>query len=207
MNSKLLTEYTALAGTYDQRWARYLDASLAMTLEFIPEPAATQILDVACGTGLLLQALSDRFDDPQLTGIDRVPRMLCEARRRLGSRATLVEGDAENLPFKDAEFDLIVCTSALHYFTNPENMFREIRRVLSPSGSVVITDWSRDYLSMKLLNRILPMTRHAHAHTFTTRELELGLSHAGFRVEKTVKKKIDWFWGLMTVRAGGNNAV
>jgi trans-aconitate methyltransferase len=70
LSSKLLTEYTALAGSYDQRWSRYLDASLAMTLEFIPEPAATQIFDVACGTGLLLQARSNRFDDPQLTGID-----------------------------------------------------------------------------------------------------------------------------------------
>jgi hypothetical protein len=54
---------------------------------------------------------------------------------------------------------------------------------------------------MRLLNRILPMTRHAHAHTFTTNELEHALTAAGFRVERKLRKKIDWFWGLMTIHA------
>ena len=198
---KLLNEYTALATTYDRRWSAYLDASLSMTTGLLAELPATRILDIACGTGLLLKIMSDRPDSPELAGIDRVPAMLDEARRRLGSDATLLDADAENLPFEDASFDLVTCTSALHYFLDSDAMFRELRRVTVPSGSVIITDWSRDFFWMKVLDRILPLTRHAHSHTFTSRELEQSLDRAGFRVVHKISKKIDWFWGLMTVHA------
>ncbi len=202
---KLLGEYTALATTYDRRWSAYLDASLTMTTGFLAELPATRILDIACGTGLLLKIMSERPDSPQLVGIDRVPAMLDEARRRLGSDATLLDADAGNLPFEDASFDLVTCTSALHYFLDSDAMFRELRRVTAPSGNVIITDWSRDFFWMKVLNRLLPLTRHAHSHTFTSGELEQRLDKAGFHVVRKVNKKIDWFWGLMTVHASHRN--
>ena len=198
---KLLREYTALAATYDQRWSAYLDASLSMTLETVAELPAERILDVACGTGLLLESLAERPDRPELFGVDRVPAMLETARHRLGQRATLLEGTAETLPFEDAAFRLVISTNALHYFSDVDAALQEIRRVISPSGNLVITDWCRDYLSMKLLNRVLPMTRHAHVHTFSTRELEQHLLDAGFEISAKTSKKIDWFWGLMTIHA------
>ena len=73
--------------------------------------------------------------------------------------------------------------------------------MMSPSGNLIITDWCRDYFWMKLLNGILPWTRHAHAHTFNVSELEQSLTRAGFRAIGRTVKKIDWFWGLMTIHA------
>jgi hypothetical protein len=73
--------------------------------------------------------------------------------------------------------------------------------VISPAGNLIITDWCRDYFWMKLLNRVLPMTRHAHVHTFTTDELERHLAQSGFRIIGKTRMKIDWFWGLMTIHA------
>ena len=198
---KLLREYTALAATYDQRWSAYLDASLSMTLETVAESPAERILDVACGTGLLLQSLAERPDRPELFGVDRVPAMLETARHRLGQRATLLEGTAETLPFEDAAFQLVISTNALHYFEDADAALNDIRRVMSPSGNLVITDWCRDYFWMKLLNRVLPMTRHAHVHTYTTGELEQHLAQSGFSVIGKTRQKIDWFWGLMTIHA------
>lgn len=198
---KLLKEYTALANSYDVRWSAYLHASLSMTMAVIATLPAKRILDVACGTGLLLEILAHRPDDTELVGIDRVPAMLGEAKRRLGRRATLLDGDAAKLPFDDGRFQLVVSTNALHYFQDANGALREIRRVMSPAGNLIITDWCRDYFWMKLLNRILPWTRHAHVHTFRTRELEQGLLNAGFRIIDKTSKKIDWFWGLMTIHA------
>jgi ubiquinone/menaquinone biosynthesis C-methylase UbiE len=198
---KLLKEYTALANSYDVRWSAYLHASLSMTMAVIATLPAKRILDVACGTGLLLEILAHRPDDTELVGIDRVPAMLGEAKRRLGRRATLLDGDVAKLPFDDGRFQLVVSTNALHYFQDADGALREIRRVMSPAGNLVITDWCRDYFWMKLLNRILPWTRHAHVHTFRTRELEQGLLNAGFRIIDKTSKKIDWFWGLMTIHA------
>jgi len=127
--------------------------------------------------------------------------MLDAAKENIGKQATLLEGEAENLPFDDAGFDLITSTNALHYFPDAIAALQEMRRVISPSGNLVITDWCRNYFWMRLLNRLLPWTQHAHVHTFTTAELEHQLSQSGFKVVGKTRKKIDWFWGLMTVHA------
>ncbi len=198
---KLLREYTALAPAYDQRWSTYLKASLELTVEKLTQLPAGSVLDVACGTGQLLEAMADRTNSSRLVGIDRVPAMLELARRRLRQRATFLECDAATLPFDDAEFQLVVCTNALHYFPDVDAALREIRRVISPRGNLVITDWCRDYFWMRVLNRVLPLTQHAHAHTFSTRELRQCLRRAGFATCSETKRKIDGFWGLMTVHA------
>jgi len=173
---KLLKEYTAIAATYDRRWSAYLGASLSMTLKVVADLPATRVLDIACGTGLLLKSLAERVDHPELVGIDRVPAMLDAAKENIGKQATLLEGEAENLPFDDAGFDLITSTNALHYFPDAIAALQEMRRVISPSGNLVITDWCRNYFWMRLLNRLLPWTQHAHVHTFTTAEPEHQLS-------------------------------
>jgi hypothetical protein len=54
---------------------------------------------------------------------------------------------------------------------------------------------------MKLLNRVLPWTQHAHVHTFSPGELKKGLADAGFGIINETRRKIDWFWGLMTIHA------
>jgi len=197
----LIEEYTDLAASYDTHWSAYLDASLSMTQECIVDLAADRVLDVACGTGLLLEGLTGRADCPELFGIDRVPAMLDQARLRLGRRVTLLEADAAALPFDDAAFQLVVSTSALHYFPDVDSALQEMRRVISPAGNLVITDWSRDFFWMKLLDRLLPYTHHAHAHTFSTHELQQSLRQAGFKVASVSRRNIDWFWGLMTIHA------
>jgi len=198
---KLVNEYTVLAATYDDRWSAYLDASLRMTTEEIKGLPAKRVLDVACGTGLLLEELAKHADHPELVGVDLVPAMLNVARRRIGRIATLLECDAAKLPFADASFQLATCTNALHYFTDAMATLREIRRVLAPSGNLVLTDWCGDYFWMKILNRALPWTNHAHVHTFSTSEVEQCLADAGFTVVSKTRKKIDSFWGLFAIHA------
>jgi ubiquinone/menaquinone biosynthesis C-methylase UbiE len=170
-------------------------------MEVISDLHATRVLDIACGTGLLLKVIAEQTDYPELVGIDRVPAMLDAARENIGQEATLLEGDAEHLPFDDAGFDLVVSTNALHYFPDAIASLREMRRVMSPSGNLVITDWCRNYFWMKLLNRILPWTQHAHVRTFNSAELEQLLSISGFKVVSETRKKINWFWGLMSIHA------
>ena len=201
---KLLKEYTALAPAYDQRWSAYLNASLRMTFEKVADLPAERVLDVACGTGQLLEMLAERSGLPELVGIDKVPAMLNVARQRIGQRATLLECEAAQLPFDNANFQLVTSTNALHHFTDVDATLQEIRRVMSPNGNLVITDWCRNYFWMRLLNRILPWTHHAHVHTFSINELEQSLAQAGFNINSKTKRKIDWFWGLMAVHATPN---
>jgi len=131
----------------------------------------------------------------QMAGLPEV------AKQRLGGRATFLEGEAQHLPFEDDHFQLVTSTNALHYFPDANGALREIRRVISPGGNLIITDWCRSYVSMKLLNRVLPWTRHAHVHTFSPGELKKALADAGFGIISETRSKIDWFWGLMTIHA------
>ncbi len=198
---KLIREYTALAPSYDDRWSAYLQASFTMTLEQMTDLPAERVLDVACGTGQLLELMAERTAQSELVGIDRVPAMLEVAKQRLGQRATFLEGEARQLPFDNAHFQLVTSTNALHYFPDADGALREIRRVISPGGNLIITDWCRNYVSMKLLNRVLPRTQHAHVHTFNAGELKNSLADAGFGIIGETRRKIDWFWGLMTIHA------
>jgi ubiquinone/menaquinone biosynthesis C-methylase UbiE len=172
-----------------------------MTLQVTSAIPADSVLDIACGTGQLLDELAQQGRRTSLIGIDRVPAMLSIAKQRLGDRATLLTGRADAMPFGDRKFDLITCTSALHYFPDAELALQEMRRVINPDGNLVITDWCRDFFWMKLLNGVFPWTAHAHEHTFGSAELRRSLAAAGFRTIDVTTKKIDWFWGMMTVRA------
>lgn len=106
-----------------------------------PQPGE-MALDVACGPGTLVLALAPRVGFAR--GIDITPAMLNRARERqreLGLANVAFElGDAEQLPYADAAFDLVCCQFAFHHMTAPEIALREMLRVLRPAGRIMIVD-------------------------------------------------------------------
>ncbi|MCA1807733.1 MAG: hypothetical protein LC687_07790, partial [Actinobacteria bacterium] len=75
----------------------------------------------------------------------------------------------------------------------------EIRRVMRPGGSGVITDWCQDFASMRLLGLYLSLTGRTHIMMLNSIELEQELAQAGFEAEIR-KYKINPMWGLMTAK-------
>ena len=104
---RVRAEYDALATEYDRRWSRYIEASTAATLRRIPVDAGERLLDVGCGTGLLLARLVGRSPFGELTGVDLSPGMVAQARRRLPGSVRLLVGDAGALPFPPGSFDVV----------------------------------------------------------------------------------------------------
>lgn len=105
-----------------------------------------RVLDVACGPGLVLEALAGEAE--ALAGVDATPRMLALARTRLATRLAeagaprlrLQAGQAEALPFPAACFDAVVTRLGLHHLEDPAAALREMRRVLRPGGRLVVAD-------------------------------------------------------------------
>jgi demethylmenaquinone methyltransferase/2-methoxy-6-polyprenyl-1,4-benzoquinol methylase len=99
------------------------------------------VLDVACGTGLVSRALIRRWGC-RVVGLDQSAPMLERARSALAAepglagRLELVEGEAERLPFADAEFDHLTFTYLLRYVDDPAATLRELARVVKPGGRV-----------------------------------------------------------------------
>lgn len=100
--------------------------------------APQSILDIGCGTGLLLQQLHRMHPEARLSGLDLAPDMISRSRERLGVDAVLVQGDAESLPFCEGVFDLLVSTSTLQWLDELDTFFHECSRVMSDDSLLCI---------------------------------------------------------------------
>jgi len=150
--------------------ARTADLALACC------PAPGRVLDVGCGTGLLLRDLAGRLPAAaQLTGIDAAAGMVAQARAQAAdSRLSYVLGVAERLPFGDSAFDLVVTTTSFDHWSDQRAGLAECRRVLAGGGVFVLADLCSPWLLPTLVG-----SRRDRARTplRTTRLL----AAAGFR--------------------------
>jgi len=107
--------------------------------------ADEEVLDVACGTGNA--TLPAARTGARVTGLDLVPKLLEHARAAAdgeGLDVTWVEGDAEQLPFEDASFDVVLSTFGCMFAPRHEVAAAEIARVLRPGGRIGICSWTPD---------------------------------------------------------------
>jgi SAM-dependent methyltransferase len=95
------------------------------------------VLEVACGSGQGLGLLGRRAR--RVVGGDYVASNLRLAREHYGTRATLVQLDAETLPFGDGTFDVVVLLEAIYYLSHADRFIAETVRVLRRPGRVIIS--------------------------------------------------------------------
>lgn len=198
-------EYAALAERYDRRWATYVERSLALLRPWTEGAALGRVLDVGCGTAALLPRLRAwGADVSAYAGLDVSPEMLLAARAKSADAppsAAFVAGDAQSLPFRAASFDTVVSASALHYWDAPDAAFAEIRRVLRPGGRLLLLDWSRDPLVMKVADAGMRLAGVEYVRTYTRDEVAALLDRAGFRVTREARGSAGSFWRVMAFDA------
>ncbi|MEQ1919056.1 MAG: methyltransferase domain-containing protein [Elusimicrobiota bacterium] len=106
---------------------------------------ARHILDAGCGIGHWGRVLAP-FLSPEavLTGVDREPEWVEKAtaiaKAKGLSRFSYRQGDANALPFDDAQFDLVTCQTLLIHVPDPRATLRELARVLKPGGLLVLSE-------------------------------------------------------------------
>ena len=201
-NEPLLAEYGCDAARYDTRWADYLERTTRAVLDRLDAQPGERVLDVGCGTGLLLERLQSAVPGARLVGVDPVPEMLTIAHRRLPMLGTnLRQAAAERLPFADGSFDAVVSASVFHYVRQPNVAMRETWRVLRPGGRLVLTDWSGDFLTCRLIGVYLRLQRRALHRIYRRRELRLVIAEAGFEAVAVELYRADWCWGMLLAHA------
>ncbi|WP_299443389.1 methyltransferase domain-containing protein [uncultured Phycicoccus sp.] len=100
-----------------------------------------EVLDVACGTGVLAREARPRVGPRgTVTGLDLGAGMLAVA-AELDPDIRWVEGAAGDLPFADDTFDAVVCQFGLMFFPDRVGAVREMLRVARPGGRVVLAVW------------------------------------------------------------------
>ncbi len=110
----------------------------------LPGQSPTAVLDIGCGTGKLLNRLASQYSQLQGTGLDLSPEMLRQARQRNGHRPRLifVQGASEAMPFADNQFQAAFSTISFLHYPEPQQVFKEIGRVLKPGGQFYLVDYT-----------------------------------------------------------------
>ena len=200
-HSAVRRQYTALASAYDRRWERYVRDSTTLALAEFPTSPALRVVDIGCGTGVLLQRALDADKTRTAIGVDVTFEMLRQAAHRLPPTVPLICASGEHVPLRGASVDVVVSTSALHYLRDPMRMLREAFRLLVPGGTVIVSDWCRDYWTMVALDRVLRWVDSAHVATLNGETLMRLMRNEGFQNVRLSRQRIDRFWGLMTASA------
>jgi ubiquinone/menaquinone biosynthesis C-methylase UbiE len=113
-------------------------------LEIIPTDKSASVIDVACGTGILTCMMANQVND--VHALDFSSELLSGLRARLTKReiqnVEIIHGDGQNLPFKDNTFDNAFSLFGLIFFPDRVEGFKELYRVLKPTGHAVVTSWA-----------------------------------------------------------------
>jgi ubiquinone/menaquinone biosynthesis C-methylase UbiE len=103
-----------------------------------------RVLDVACGTGIVARGAVEQVGKRGVvTGVDLNAGMLAEAAKHVpaGFQIYWREGDATELPFTEANVDVVLCQQGLQFFPDKPLAVAEMHRVLAPDGRVVASVW------------------------------------------------------------------
>ena len=142
------------------------------------------VLDCDCGTGPMIEILSEKYPDKHYTGLDLTPEMIKKAKEKNLPNTEFIVGDCENLPFPDNSFDVIICTNSFHHYPNPQAFFDNVYRVLRKNGRLILRDYTSNNVVVWFMNHIeLPLARlvgHGDIKVYKKKEYKDMLEKAGF---------------------------
>jgi SAM-dependent methyltransferase len=125
--------------TFMGRWSRHLAPLL---VQFAGVADSADVLDVGAGTGSLSAAIAASAPESRIVGIDRSAAYVAVARARYAPQQIRFEvGDAQELPFADSTFDLVLSLLILNFVADPEQALKEQTRVARQGGTIAAAVW------------------------------------------------------------------
>ena len=195
-----------LWGTDPRAWADLAEVHNRPLFEAVLDAAdvdrGTRVLDVGCGSGLILLLAAERGAVP--SGLDVSPGLLGIARDRL-PEADLREGDMESLPFGDAAFDAVLGVNAFQFAGDPRRALRQAARVTRPDGRVVASlfaapERSQGTVIHEAMSALIPPEQagdHAPYALSAPGNLEAAMTDAGLRVAYAGEVMCHWRYASM----------
>lgn len=195
-------------GTIPEHYDRCLgpawfDAYGADLAQRLPDRFGGDVLEIACGTGLVTRRLRARIDPARrLVASDINPAMLDYARNKLADCSGIEwrEADAGRLPFEAGEFSGVVCAFGMMFLPDKGAAFREVRRVLKSGGTFLFNVWDRieesaaAAINAEVLEGLFPGDAEVHFRTpYAMHDpalLRQLLLESGFRDERIETKRI-----------------
>lgn len=198
---------------YNMRWLRFNQRTLSETLAMVDITAlrniqqrrgcTPRVLDVACGTGLLLKQLFSQVPDMEIFGLDASVDMLAVARSALQDQPNvhleqlkIGHGTLLNLPYRHEYFDLITCTNALHDMPEVVTLLAKLGKLLASGGKLVVEDFAprQPRFLWATFEWFLQLIEGNKVRTYTLKEAKLLCEQAGLSIDRERVFTIDWLW-------------
>jgi SAM-dependent methyltransferase len=128
-----------VANKYDSVWSSSTRQFIPPLLDAAEVRARMSVLDIGCGPGYVSAAAAERGAAP--IGLDFSKEMIAIA-KKMFPQIEFQEGDAQNLPFRDASFHRVLANFALLHLADPERACADAFRVLKPGGKFGFTVWA-----------------------------------------------------------------
>jgi SAM-dependent methyltransferase len=179
----VVDQFTRQATPFANSAAMRDEDALRLLVEVSRAGADDTVLDVACGPGLVVAAFANVCR--QATGIDLTPAMIEKAREHAAAlglaNVDWRVGNVLPLPFPDRSFDIVVSRYAFHHFLDPLAVLREMARVATRPGRIVVADMaaSDDPRRAAALNRMERLRDPSHARALSLAELRGLFAQAG----------------------------
>jgi SAM-dependent methyltransferase len=182
---------TWMAGDFGQI-AKYSAKNAEEFVNRLGIQKGAKVLDVACGTGNT--AIPSARAGAVVTAVDIAPNLLEQARQRAAAEGLSVhfeEGDAEQLPYADGGFDVVISMFGAMFAPRPDRVAAELIRVCRPGGMIAMGNWTPDGFAAKTFKasaRFLPPPEGIPAPVLwgdeaTVRE-RLGAGTSGIRMTR-----------------------
>ena len=172
-----IAAFNRQAATYDEdmkgQHARSLYPVLLEKLSHIPFQSA---LDLGCGTGEMLKLILQEDTHKELCGIDLSEKMFAVAKSKLPEQVKLILGDSESLPFSDNTFDVVYCNDSFHHYPAPQNVLREVYRVLKPGGTFLMGDCWQPLVGRAIMNFYMRHSKEGDVKIYSEAEMVSMLS-------------------------------
>ncbi len=196
-----IDRFNRWASAYDRHWMQRLIFGRVqeMTLQLAALEVArpTAILDVGCGTGRLLRSAAVRFPGARLVGVDAAIEMVKQAEASIpaGIAIEFQQATAEQLPFPNAQFDLVFSTVTFHHWRDQRKGIAEVARVLAPEGRWLLADFIAAGL-MRYVRRLLRLRQFPERGEVDGMLAAVGLGVVG-------ERRVPGLGGQVTVLAIG----
>ena len=131
---------------YDKGWEDQLKASQDRLIEIADPQQDEQVVDVACGTGLVTFPIAEKVGaNGHVLGTDISEKMLEIVNRLAGERGiencSFQRSEAENMKLPKNSFDLAICSLGLMYFSDPDRALAEMQESLVKGGRTAVSVW------------------------------------------------------------------
>jgi SAM-dependent methyltransferase len=192
-NRLILDQFTKQAAPFAEMPAHSEETAMKLLLDVAQPRPEDDALDVACGPGLVACALAPYVR--HVTGIDLTPAMIDQARARqeslgLGNLSWRI-GEAEDLPFEDCSFSLVLTRYSFHHLLNPLAALREMARACAPDGRILVIDVAAEPEKVESYNRMERLRDPSHVSALTRREFQRLGEDAGLRLERSAFYRLE----------------